>query len=183
MAFSKFDRATQATGKEMREYIKFLLWQYRLVDAFWFLETEKAFNLEVAEKLNEAVWSILGTHMARDIKQRFKISMKGIDAVLEALSYNPWATITKYVVKKEEYKTTLSIPSCPPQIARQKHGKNEFLCKNMHQKFFTNFAKEIDERVEVKCLFAPPDPHPRELWCKWEFFYATSSGTNRKHKK
>ena len=31
----------------MREYIEFLLWQYRLVDAFWFLEAEKTFNMGI----------------------------------------------------------------------------------------------------------------------------------------
>lgn len=169
MAFSKFEDVSQATMKEMIKYVEFLLWQYRLVDAFWFLKAEKALNLKVAEKLDEDVWSTIGTYMARDIKHRFKISMKGIDAVLEALSYNPWATITKYVVQKEKDKTVLSIPICPPQIARQKHGKNEFLCKNMHMKFFTNFGKEIDDQVKVNCLFAPPDPHPKDVWCKWEF--------------
>jgi hypothetical protein len=179
MSFSKFDNVSQATAKEMTKYVEFLLWQYRLVDAFWFLKAEKAFNLEVAEKLDENVWSTIGKHMARDIKHRFKISEKGIDAVLEALSYNPWTTITKYVVQKEEDKTILYVPICPPQIARQKHGKKEFRCKKMHMKFFANFAKEIDTRVKVRCLFAPPDPHPEDVWCKWEFFNPASSNTRK----
>jgi hypothetical protein len=75
------------------------------------------------------------------LNKDFKISIKGIDAVIEALSYNPWSAITKYVVQKEKDRTVLSVPICPPQIARQKHRKNEFLCKNMHLMFFANFAK------------------------------------------
>jgi hypothetical protein len=107
--------------------------------------------------------------MARDIKRRFKISSKGVEAVLEALSFNPWAFITKYSVEKREDKAVISILNCTPQVARRKHGKSEFLCKNMHVKFFTNFSKEIDDKVKVKCLFAPPDSHPKDFWCKWEF--------------
>jgi len=153
------------------KYIDFLMWQYRIVDAFWFVTAEETLNLEVASKLNEDVWNKISTYMARDIKRRFKISSKGVNAVLEALSYNPWAFITKFNVEKGEDKATISIPSCTPQVARQKHGKREFPCKNMHLKFLANFAKEIDSRVKVKCLFAPPDPHPKDLWCKWEFSY------------
>jgi len=169
MSFSKFDNISKATREELIGYIDFLMWQYRLVDAFWFLTAEETFNLEVASKLNEDVWSKISTYMARDIKRRFKISGKGVEAVLDALSYNPWAFITKYSVEKGEDKAVISVPSCTPQVARRKRGKSEFLCRNMHLKVFTNFAKEIDDKVKVKCLFAPPDPHPKDLWCKWEF--------------
>jgi len=133
------------------------------------LTAEEAFSLEVASKLNEDVWSTLGTDMARDIKRRFKISGKGVDAVLEALSYNPWAFITKYSIQKEEDKAVVSILSCAPQAARRKRGQNEFLCKSMHLKFFANFAEEIGRKVRAECFFAPPNRRPRDLWCRWEF--------------
>lgn len=169
MSFSKFDNISHAKRNELIKYIDFLMWQYRLVDAFWFLTAEDMFNLDVASKMNENVWSKIGTYMARDIKHRFKISGKGVTAVLDALSYNPWAFITKYKVEREESKAIISIRSCTPQVARQKHGKSEFPCKTMHLSLFTNFARELDERVKIRCLFAPPEPHPKDLWCKWIF--------------
>ncbi len=42
--------------KELREYLDFLLRQYRLADAFWFLAVEETFGTEAAVKLNEDVW-------------------------------------------------------------------------------------------------------------------------------
>jgi len=174
MSFSKFDNISQAMREDLIRYIDFLMWQYRLVDAFWFLITEKTFSLEVASKLNADVWGRIGTHMARDIKRRFKISGKGVDAVLEALSYNPWAFITNYGVERREGVAVISVTHCAPQEARRKHGKSEFLFKNMHVKFFMNFSKEIDDKVRVRCLFAPPDSHPKDLWCRWEFFDSAS---------
>jgi hypothetical protein len=54
--------------KELRRYLDFLLGQYRLVDAFWFLAVEETFGTEAAVKLNEEVWIRIAPLAAREIR-------------------------------------------------------------------------------------------------------------------
>lgn len=34
---------------------------------------------------------------------------------------------------------------------------------------YTEFAKVIDPRLQTRCIACPPDRHPDQFWCAWEF--------------
>jgi hypothetical protein len=161
-------RFSKMGDKDLREYVDFLLRQYRLTDAYWFLAVEDTFGTEAAVKLNEDIWTRMGGLAAKEIRERFPLEEEGVARVLEALSYFPWTVIVGYEMEETPDGARIRVAHCPPQAARVRAGRGEFPCKSMHLGEFTNFAKEIDERVEVRCLMAPPDPHPEYLWCEWE---------------
>lgn len=163
---------SEMTKAELQDYLDFLLRQYQIVDAIWFLAVEDKYGFDEAFDLNQGVWAKINSLIAKEVRKRFHVKGRGISAVIEAWSYFPWSYIFKYEVEQTKDKAVLRILKCPPQEARLRQGKEELPCRprEAHGKErWSNFAKAIDEGIKVRCIRAPPDPHPSNIWCEWEF--------------
>jgi hypothetical protein len=140
------------------------------VDGLYYLGIEKKYGTEVATEIDCFVWSVMGKIEARRIKQLFNITDTSITALMQALQYSGWAMdLEDKEIEIDHHKAILRNIKCRVQNTRIEKGLGEFGCKPVRQGFLKAFAKEINPDIAVKCIVCPPDNHPDDLWCEWEF--------------
>lgn len=154
---------------ELRRYLDFIMWHYRVVDSFWYIYLEEEYGAPTADHFNERVWDKCGQLGARQIVKRFNIEERGLKGFAKAIRYFPWAIMVGYHIEERPDEVIITVPECPTQRARLNRGLGEYACGEMHRLEFVAFIKELDPSIEVECVHAPPDPHPPERFCKWRF--------------
>jgi hypothetical protein len=157
------------TREDLKSYTDFLMRQFRLVDAFWYIYVEEEQGSDAANHFNERVWSRVAGLAAKDIVKRFHIQERGLKGFARAIQYFPWAIIVGYQAEIASDEVVISVPECPTQTARLNRGQGEYACKEMHRGEFVSFAAAIDPAIKVHCVHAPLDPHPSDRICQWRF--------------
>jgi hypothetical protein len=159
-------------AEDLRQYVRFLLHHYRVMDSFWYIYISELFDEATADLLNEKVWGKIPALAVKDLLQRFPLKERGLPGFVQALRYWPWHLLVGYQIEERPDEVILSVSTCPTQEARIKRGFQEYHCKEMHRREFESFARAVDPRIQTECVFAPPDPHSPEMICQWRFSLA-----------
>ncbi|MFC1902769.1 DUF6125 family protein [Chloroflexota bacterium] len=141
------------------------------LDGLWFTAVEQEFGLDAALKLDEEVWRRFGLAQARRVKNGFGIREESpIRAVIGMLQVDPVMVVYKpEIVALSANKAVFRCTNCPPQKARIRDGRGEFPCKPVGEAFFSSYGQAVDAGMKLSCLICPPDAHPPQYWCEWQF--------------
>lgn len=146
------------------------LWR---VDGLYFLGIEKRFGTEAATEIDAEVWDAMAGIEAKILQKMFNVGENpDVSAIMDLLRKSSWALdqpLKTIDVNRE--RAVLGIDRCRTQETRTGKGLTEFPCKKVRFGYLKNFAKTLNPRVKVNCLVCPPDKHPKDSWCKWEFTF------------
>jgi hypothetical protein len=140
-------------------------------DGLWFQAVEKELGLEKAIQLDREAWQHFSPLEARRIKGFLSLPEKGgLEALQRALEFRLYAVINKQTTEIESGRLRFYMNDCRVQSARVRKGLPDFPCKEVGLVEYTTFAREIDSRIKTRCIACPPDEHPPEYFCGWEFW-------------
>jgi len=141
-------------------------------DGLWFQAVEKEYGMEAAIKLDAAVWEKFSAIEAERIKKFLQIPEGGgITALKKALGHRLYAFVNKQeILDMDENRIIFRMNDCRVQSARKRKGLPDFPCKSVGLVEYESFARAVDPRIKTRCIACPPDDHPDEYFCAWEFW-------------
>ena len=140
-------------------------------DGLWFQAVEQKFGMDAAIELDGKAWEKFTQIEAQRIMKRLNMQPGGgIPALIQALKFRLYAYINRQaIVETSDTHCIFRMESCRVQDARKRKNLPDFPCKPVGILEYTFFAKTIDPRITTRCIACPPDPHPDEYYCSWEF--------------
>lgn len=161
--------------KLSREQLEYLLTDFAkrwlAHDGLWFQAAERAHGLEEAIRLDAAAWERFTVLEAERIMTFLEIKPGGgLPALKKALQHRLYSLINEQEISEgDDGSLIFKMVDCRVQSARRRKNMAEFPCKPVGLVEYSGFARTIDPRIRTRCLHCPPDKHPEDSYCAWEF--------------
>ncbi len=144
---------------------------WQAMDGAYFLALEKKYGMDIAIEMDKEAWKIFSPIEANRIMNEFGVHKGGgLKALEKALGYRVYARLNKQSTEwKDENTLIFTMNACRIQLARNRKGLPDFPCKQVGEIEYSYFAETIDPRIKTRCIICPPDEHPSDAYCRWEF--------------
>ncbi len=159
------------TREQALELLTDLAKRWLAHDGLWFQSIERSRGMEEAIYHDTEAWRRFTVIEAKRIMEFLKLPENpGLDGLERALNFRLYAFINQQeILRPNDSTLVLKMNDCRVQSARTRKGLPDFPCKPVGEVEYSLFASTIDPRIETLCLACPPDPHPPEYYCGWEF--------------
>ena len=157
--------------EDLIKFVEDLSKRWLAHDGLWFQAVEQKYGIDTAIELDIKAWSSMTVIEAKRIMEFLGLpEYGGLDALDRALRFRLYAYINEQeIIRVSPTRLVFRMNNCRVQAARGKKNLPDFPCKPVGVVEYGNFAKTIDSRITTRCICCPPDEHPKEYHCAWEF--------------
>jgi len=140
-------------------------------DGLWFQAVEKDHGMAAAMEADRLAWEKFTVIEAQRIMARLGMEPGGgVAALVRCLEHRLYARLNiQETVEVTESRAVFRMNDCRVQSARNRKGLPDFPCKTVAIVEYEEFARAVDPRIRTRCVCCPPDDHPEEYHCSWEF--------------
>jgi hypothetical protein len=171
VALSKpqLERLSRLSKEELLAFIDVLQKNWWNLQNNYILYLNTEYGEEAAVKADATCFPANAKVQMYRLKKLFKLK-DDIPSLVDAMVLSTiWANgdFEVYDAGKDSFK--IRVTNCYQQVRRLEEGMGEISCKPAGIAICEAAARVINPAAEVKCLVCPPDPHPKDVWCDWEF--------------
>jgi hypothetical protein len=132
----------------------------------WIFYVEKRFGHEAAVEMDEICYGRAMEVQAYRLKRFFNLKddLASLIQVLKFSLFGLYADGLEYEVYGN--RAIRRVRRCPMQLRRLKDGLPELHCKKALTFTASKIAQIINPDIKVISVMAPPDFHPKDLWCE-----------------
>ncbi|HZW83969.1 MAG TPA: DUF6125 family protein [Candidatus Deferrimicrobium sp.] len=165
------DQLKDLSREQLEELLQDFAKRWLAHDGLWFQAIEQGRDMDEAIRYDIAAWEKFTVIEAKRIMGFLGLKPGGgLQALEQALKFRLYAFINVQSTEWINEKTLVfKMNDCRVQSARNRKGMADFPCKPVGLQEYSLFAKAIDPRISTRCIACPPDEHPQEFYCGWEF--------------
>lgn len=135
----------------------------------WMAYIDRAYGMDAAVAGDAHCFPANARVQMFRLKKLFGLG-EDVDSLMKAMVLSTiWANGTYDIWKLDDRTFRIKVTDCHQQVRRLEEGVGELACKRAGIAIAETGARAINPRCSVRCLVCPPDPHPEDVWCEWEF--------------
>lgn len=159
------------TLEQARELLEDFAKRWLAHDGLWFQAIEQTRGIEEAVERDIEAWRRFTVIEAKRIMTFLGLPENGgINALERALKFRLYAFLNEQEsIRPDDHTLIFKMKDCRVQSARKRKNLPDHPCKPVGEVEYSLFASTIDSRIKTSCIACPPDPHPEEFYCGWQF--------------
>ena len=155
----------------LAEIINVWLKTFWSLQNYWMIFTEEESGFVTAAKMDGKIWDKVGPIQAWRMKKALNLG-DDVQSLATMFKFTapqwPPAGFEWEISEITDKKLIMTVHNCPMGTYRKANNLELIPCKFGAAELYSGMAKVINEKFEVTCLHAHPDPPKDGVMCQWQ---------------